>query len=1117
MRARLLEFQRLLEGASDRRGLIPLIEGLGFVPVMSSVPRIAWRAYGLTNEVLLDDLVIAGERAGLVVLLLELRSLDSPAVGASLARRIRTHNPIRPLFFILTDPRYERIGFGSFGVAGEFRQLLVEREAPLRSDLEVLSELSAREGEGGVELLHRHAQALDRSRLTRQFFHDFRALRDEIAASWHGMGASGEEYGEERDQLALLLLSRLLFLYFLQRAGHLEGDRYYLPRLYQGWVEGALESDDRGRDESFYRAVLRPLFFGALNTRPGERGAAARRLGELPYLNGGLFDYHPLERDFPDLDLDDDLIGRVFDGLLERYRFTTREAVESVADESDEVGVDPEMLGQVFEELMAADRREASGTFFTPAAVVNRLVTRALDLWLHRLDDALAEIEPSLRRRHRAEALARIRVLDPACGSGAFLLGALSRLTRVRAELEGGEVGSYRRTVVADSLYGLDLQGDAALLCALRLWLALTLGAEEGELEPLPNLDRKIRQGDALIDPLDLGGAGVPGTQLFAGELREALRRVAELTDSYLSAGPGQRERLQRILEAAERELAGVWLEVGGGVLEKEIDELRLEALSPDLFGELPPDRPALDTRRRLLEDRLAELEGLQESLAESGALPFFSFDIHFADPEGRGFDLILSNPPWVRAHRWPASLGSELRRRYSVAASPGWARASTLTGAPRGAGAQVDLSLLFLERSIFLLDPGGVLAILLPAKVLRSLYGGGARRLLLRETRLAHLEDHSLDQRSIFRADAYTTALITERRRTEDTGEGGVVEVEMIRRGAPSLSFQLSAEELPIIPGDFEAPWLIVPPGPRRVIRKMQAAGPPLGSVPGLRVRRGIETGANEVFIVEEVEPKLGGLAWIRTSGYERRRRGGERLEEAERFEALVEDSGLRPLVRGSGIRAWCYDAQDHLVWCHDDMTAEPIAPPPRLAAYLDRHDERLRQRSGWRPGLPIGTVFHLSSDTLGPKVAWRDLAPDLEAVAIPKRVRSPIGRDLPVVPLNTIYFVPVDSYDEALILAAFFNSLPVRTLARSIAERAKDASFRFFAWTIALIPLPPRWDTGLTALELLELSRAAHRVGGLDSKGRAHLDRLVGSLYGLDEEDLRELRGFDQWLRGS
>src|SRR5690606_29975122 len=798
-----------LAHASARSRLAPLVRALGLEPRNAPVPPDARGAFGLAGAEDVRGLCVIGERGGLIALVIERAGGLTTEVGAPPARRVRAHDPARPYLFLFAAQRYRRLAFASFGLDGELRHLVLDRARPRASELEALEEMVAKDGEGGVALALRHARALDRTRVTRQFFRDFRAQRAAVAEAWTGVPADAKP---ERDQLALLLLSRLMFLYFLQRTGHLAGDPGYLPGLLARWRRGSDElragagatlppapihpgdrpssprcpgggtagetagGGVRGRPRrsgasfgagrgTFYRCVLEPLFFGALNTRPERRDERARALGELPYLNGGLFERHALERRFSRLDLPDLAIVPVFDELLERYRFTARDAAEAAAEPGIPVegGIDPEMLGRVFEELMAADRRGATGTYYTPAPVVARLVREALGAYMA---DRPARVGPGTAALKRD--LAEIRVLDPACGSGAFLLGALSQLVRLRAALGDvppGGLAELRRQIIGRSLHGVDLQEDAALLCALRLWLALAVGAPGEEVvggpscgdagagrhaaagpgaaghprshreatdgppvtyaavPPLPNLDRRIRQGDALVDPLDLvawpdGAAGRPGgLPAVAADVtvRQAIRAIGPLAARYLTAGPEEKPELQRRLATAEAELAGAWISSLDRRLHAAARELRADAATRDLFGERPPEARAAEAALEQTTARLAELGRLRTSLEEAGALPFFSFGVHFAEAAERGFDLVLSNPPWVRAHRWPAALRSLVRRRYAVCRSPGWRRGAELAGAPAAAGAQVDLSLLFLERSIRLLAPSGALAMLLP------------------------------------------------------------------------------------------------------------------------------------------------------------------------------------------------------------------------------------------------------------------------------------------------------------------------------------------------------------------------------------------------------------------
>ncbi|MEJ2184476.1 MAG: hypothetical protein P8Z36_00900 [Gemmatimonadota bacterium] len=688
-----------------------------------------------------------------------------------------------------------------------------------------------------------------------------------------------------------------------------------------------------------------------------------------------------------------------------------------------------------------------------------------------------------------AERLARIQVLDPACGSGAFLLDALGRLARLRRSLGDTRTDAeLRRELVGGALYGVDLLDDAALLCALRLWLALTL--ETGPDEPTP-----------------------PGGAARDGQVRRTLKEMEPARRAYVAAGPEERPALQRRLGETERRLARAWLNALDARMNNALREAQAMSASRDLFGGRPPDAVRADAMVRRLLDGAAELGVVRRALDDEGALPFFSFGVHFAHASRRGFDLVLSNPPWVRVHRWPTALRAGAAHRFEVCRDPGWSTGAELAGAPAASGAQVDLSLLFLERGVRLLAPGGVLAMVLPAKALRALYGAGARRLLLRDVDVIAIEDHALDQHSVFRADAFAATIVVRRPDDPTTSASParaangarLVRVSMVRRGMQPLRFAVPQDTLPILPGDREAPWLLAPPDARAALRAMQAAGPPLART-GLRVRRGVFTGANRVLLFPHARAKLGGLVHARALGHART---GD-----ARFETLLDGDDLRPVVRGAGIHAWRHETGGHVLWCYDDVTGEAREPGRLAARYVERHRDKLEARSGYRPGRPLATLFRVRPDTLGPKVAWHDLADTLKAVALPAAVRGADGRTRPLVPLNTVYFLPCGDHDDALLLAAILNSLPARTFARAIAERAKDARFRFFAWTVGLIPLPEHWRTA--AADLLAISRTAHGSGAMSPEGQTELDHLVGSLYGLSQRHMDALQDFDDWLRG-
>jgi hypothetical protein len=427
------------------------------------------------------------------------------------------------------------------------------------------------------------------------------------------------------------------------------------------------------------------------------------------------------------------------------------------------------------------------------------------------------------------------------------------------------------------------------------------------------------------------------------------------------------------------------------------------------------------------------------------------------------------------------------------------------------------------------LLRPGGTLGMVLPAKLIRSLAPGGARALLLADTYLTSVVDHSLDQRAVFDADAFTAVLVARRRDEAPAATYGTaavsvppapvspgaaiattraapdVDVRMTRGNGRELRFSIAPADLPLRIDDVRSPWLLAPPDCAAAFRSMQRAGRALGES-GLCIRRGAMTGANDVMMVQDAAPKLGDLARIRTEGYYRRAPGDRR-----RYSGYVEASALRPVLRGTDVQPWRTRIQRHVLWTprNDDVSAPS---PRRLARFLNRHAAALRQ-----PADRLGTLQRLSGGMFGHKVVWSDLASDLRAAAVPCTVRGVTGIDNPIVPMNTVYFIATPDDRDALLLAGYLNSTPLRTFARAIAERAKDAHFRFFAWTIAMLPLPLGWHEGAEADRIVAISGDAHRAGAIESRMRCELDGIVAGMYGLTAAEVGSIRAFDAWLSGT
>ena len=230
----------------------------------------------------------------------------------------RSYNVITKSALIYRDRN--SVAIYDLAQSGRLRRLDVDLDEPSAHAIDRLNLLAA-----GEQIEKIFDLALDRESVTRRFFERFRDAMRDVALTLP-------------EDEALLILSRLLFLSFIQEKGWLNNERRFLF--------------DRLDTPRYFASVLKPLFFGCLNTPPAERDVD---LGKIPYLNGGLFEPSKYERQHPDFDIDDDLIRRVIVDVFERFDFSS--------DEHDDAGthVDPEMLGKVFESLMAEDERAASG------------------------------------------------------------------------------------------------------------------------------------------------------------------------------------------------------------------------------------------------------------------------------------------------------------------------------------------------------------------------------------------------------------------------------------------------------------------------------------------------------------------------------------------------------------------------------------------------------------------------------------------------------------------------------------------------------------------------------------------------------------------------------------
>ncbi|MEO8622535.1 MAG: hypothetical protein ABI625_15795, partial [bacterium] len=402
-----------LSAANSGDGRLALAALLAFDPVALPVDADAARRLGLPPEV--SDACIVRGRGALRALLIDapdevsLRALFTRLAAALSART--TH----VLWLVIgAAAGGAEVGVACWSTvhrAPRVVALVARRTNIVASDAEALCLLAA-SSSGDDLLVHtRWCELLGREALSRRFY---RILEQRVRALADSLDIGS---ATDRADLALLCVSRLLFLSFLEAKGWLNDDHAFLAHQFDACMASG------GR---FHRRVLLPLFFGTLNTPLRNRSDVAKHFGAIPFLNGGLFSKNALERRYSAARFSDDAMGALFGQLLGAHRFTAR---EGHADWT-EAAIDPEMLGRAFESLMAARERRVSGAFYTPQAMVAHVTDKALITALGRNELSGDDIRSALRgERVEADVSERLRarlrnftVLDPACGSGAFLV-----------------------------------------------------------------------------------------------------------------------------------------------------------------------------------------------------------------------------------------------------------------------------------------------------------------------------------------------------------------------------------------------------------------------------------------------------------------------------------------------------------------------------------------------------------------------------------------------------------------------------------------------------------------------------------------------------------------------
>jgi hypothetical protein len=530
-----------------------------------------------------------------------------------------------------------------------------------------------------TKVVQRVQSALDIERVTKKFYGEFQQLHNQFMA--HLASSIPDE--KDRRWYTSVLLNRIMFIYFLQRQGLLDHGR-------TDYLRDKLEAQDWSDD--YYGQFLRPLFFEGFALPEGKRSDQAKAvLGDIPYLNGGLFLRHPIEIKYADqIQLPDQAFTDLY-RLLDGYTWHLDDRPGKNTTE-----INPDVLGYIFEKYI---NQKAFGAYYTRPEITEYLCEQTI----HRLIlEKMREIDQQdfgvlpplqyedvhelLRKMDGQRALILLRdilpklsLLDPACGSGAFLVAALKTLVAVyqsalgRAEfLDHADLSRYvadelkghpdknyyiRKKIISHNLFGVDIMDEAVEIARLRLFLALVGSIKNlAHLEPLPNIDFNILPGNSLLGLLRIDeeqfnqSAPPPAGELSQVGLLPTFKQgslLAKLSQQSYRQMVNEKERLVRLYRFANTVSDDVEKLRGNIQAHRQKAQKTLNQLLLNQFGELgvkyeratwdaPKNKPGKPVKRPL---KLADIETLQ---------PFhWGYEFDGVMNERGGFDAIITNPPW--------------------------------------------------------------------------------------------------------------------------------------------------------------------------------------------------------------------------------------------------------------------------------------------------------------------------------------------------------------------------------------------------------------------------------------------------------------------------------------
>lgn len=549
----------------------------------------------------------------------------------------------------------------------------------------LFTDLSEFDSDGQISIAKvadKFKQALDIERITKKFFKEYETLFLEFVRLIKGIN-----HEEDCHWYASVILNRLMFIYFLQKKGFIDNANY-------NYLSEKLNTTDKVNDEAnFYGIFLQKLFFEGFAKPEDQRDAETKRIiGKIKYLNGGLFLKHKIELKYAQISIPDVAFENLF-RLFDNYSWSLNDTIGENDNE-----INPDVLGYIFEKYI---NQKEFGAYYTRPEIteylceqtVNKLILDqlngeplpdlsafpALDKKLNSpadlrtfesLSDLYTKLDaPTIHRLidEKNGILPNLSLLDPACGSGAFLVAAMKTLINVYAaiigriefindkklsdwlkktRLEHPSLQYYiKKQIITNNLYGVDIMEEATEIAKLRLFLALVASAQTvDDLEPLPNIDFNIMAGNSLMGLMrvdssrfDLSKSKETQLGLFAENKAKSYQHLINEKEaaiaSYRNSHALGITDLQNLRESIQQQRREAYNILNQLLLEEFIT---LKIQYEEITWDAAKNKEGKANKRPLT---IKDIEALE---------PFhWGYEFSEIFTKKNGFDAIIANPPW--------------------------------------------------------------------------------------------------------------------------------------------------------------------------------------------------------------------------------------------------------------------------------------------------------------------------------------------------------------------------------------------------------------------------------------------------------------------------------------